>query len=324
MTEREAAVHRVSSLTSGSGSGNTASTRSSVTAKPSTAMQSSSSNHSIPSRLSIDSNRWVFFAFITIACHVHAEMALLTQMYYSSPRDDGQVSPTSATRGALSPSLKSSVSDRRMSDLANYRRDLAVLDSSRGNRDREGSSSTTNQIAPWMSPSSSAPANSFPTSFYNDSNDSLPVASHPSLSPALPQSGSRTGQLSASFDSPDGLYRDFDYHDARRPSAASVATTVSSQGSKASAQRGGFRKLQGFFGEEFPGRDSSESSLPASLPGKDQRSHSYSHARPSQRDRNYSNATDREASPASSRPRTPVPAPEVVPFLYQDNTVRLS
>lgn len=250
----------------------------------------------------------------------------------NSSKDDAQVSPTTATRDTLSPSsTKSAFSDRRMSDFGNYRRDLAVLDSSsRSSRDhrdrdrdhREGSA-TTSQIAPWMTPSSSAPAHSFPMSFYNDSNDSLPVASHPSQSPALPQLASRTGQHSASFDSPDALNRDFDNYDARRPSAASVATTVSSQGSKASAQRGGFRKLQGFFGEEFPGRDSSESSLPASLPSKEQRSHSYSHgARPSQRERNYSNATDREASPSSSRPRTPVPAPDVVPFLYQDNSVR--
>jgi hypothetical protein len=82
------------------------------------------------------------------------------------------------------------------------------------------------------------------------------------------------------------------------------------------------RKLQGFFGEEFPGRDSSEISLPHPGAGREHRSHSYSHTR-THRDRNYSNATDhgRDGSP-SSRPRTPVPAPEVVPFLYQDSGVR--
>jgi hypothetical protein len=82
------------------------------------------------------------------------------------------------------------------------------------------------------------------------------------------------------------------------------------------------RKLQGFFGEEFPGRDSSEISLPHPGAGKEHRSHSYSHTRP-HRDRNLSNATDhgRDGSP-SSRPRTPVPAPEVVPFLYQEPDVR--
>lgn len=136
--------------------------------------------------------------------------------------------------------------------------------------------------------------------------------------------GSRTGASSSLGlqDSPEHLYSPND----RRPSEASVTTTASSTGSKASGHRGNMRKLQGFFGEEFPGRDSSESSLPTSYMGKDQRSRSYSHTRPTHRDRNYSNATDhtRDASPASSRPRTPVPAPEVVPFLYQDNNVSLT
>lgn len=168
-----------------------------------------------------------------------------------------------------------------------------------------------------MSNGPAAPSsNSLPMSFYNDSTDSISLASQ--LSPGL-QSALRGGPvpLPGMQDSPD-------YNDGRRPSVASVTTTASSTGSKASGTRGGFRKLQGFFGEEFPGRDSSESSLPTSLTGKDQRSRSYSHTRPTHRDRNYSNATDptREGSPSSSRPRTPVPAPEVVPFLYQDNTVR--
>lgn len=136
--------------------------------------------------------------------------------------------------------------------------------------------------------------------------------------------GSRTGASSSLGlqDSPEHFYSPND----RRPSEASVTTTASSTGSKASGHRGNMRKLQGFFGEEFPGRDSSESSLPTSYMGKDQRSRSYSHTRPTHRDRNYSNATDhtRDASPASSRPRTPVPAPEVVPFLYQDNNVSLT
>jgi len=288
-------------------------------------------------------------------------------------RDDGQVSPTSTTaagRGPLSPSSTTSsvsVPDRRLSDLTNYRRDLAAIDGSQGGGSRNASiggsagggislASTSSYAAPWMSMGGSVPSRGLPTSFYNDSSDSLSVASQ--LSPALPSSatfgGASASSASASaapfhagapsaaaaglagparpfaapqpplgpgapHESPDAAYFS---PDARRPSVASVTTTASSQGSKASVTRGGFRKLQGFFGEEFPGRDSSESSLPISL-GKDQRSRSYSHTRPSHRDRNYSNATDpRDASPSSSRPRTPVPAPEVVPFLYQDNTVR--
>lgn len=257
----------------------------------------------------------------------------------SLSRDDLQPSPTAsthATRGGLSPtSTMSDLSshERRLSDIGNYRRDLAVLEPSRAMPVQQPSQhqpqpqyrhQLSSQVAPWMAPSSSAPSHSLPLNFYNGSSDSLPT------SQGLAPSGSRSGmsQLGASFDSPDGIY----YGDSgRRPSAASVNTTASSQGSKASIPRGGFRKLQGFFGEEFPGRDSSDGSTPASLPGanagagsiggKDQRSRSYSHTRPPQRDRNYSNATDREASPASSRPRTPVPSADVVPFLYQDNTV---
>lgn len=153
-----------------------------------------------------------------------------------------------------------------------------------------------------------------PTSFYNDSSDNLSLASQ--LSPGYP-SNARAGANQGAQDSPDAPY----FNDGRRPSAASILT-ASSTGSKTSLTRGGFRKLQGFFGEEFPGRDSSESSLPTSLMGKD-RQRSYSHSRPTQRDRNYSNATDhtRDASPSSSRPRTPVPDPEVVPFLFQDTNV---
>ncbi|OAQ91632.1 adenylate cyclase [Purpureocillium lilacinum] len=364
-----AAVSRISSITSASHSTDS-STRSTTTVRPTPSTPASSarrgSNHQPQSHS--QSGR-----------HNHHHMRISTDEsnspYHASrrraSRDDGQVSPTSTTaagRGPLSPSSTTSsvsVPDRRLSDLTNYRRDLAAIDGSQGGGSRNASiggsagggislASTSSYAAPWMSMGGSVPSRGLPTSFYNDSSDSLSVASQ--LSPALPSSatfgGASASSASASaapfhagapsaaaaglagparpfaapqpplgpgapHESPDAAYFS---PDARRPSVASVTTTASSQGSKASVTRGGFRKLQGFFGEEFPGRDSSESSLPISL-GKDQRSRSYSHTRPSHRDRNYSNATDpRDASPSSSRPRTPVPAPEVVPFLYQDNT----
>lgn len=221
-----------------------------------------------------------------------------------------------------------------MSDFANYRRDLAVLDPG-GSRAPQiqhnpppSAGQGASQIAPWMSSSNGANhgatggpgALGLQTTFYNDSSDNLSVASQ--LSPGFRPAGRPSiSQPSGPGPGPDGLDGPY-FNDERRPSIASITTTASSQGSKASGNRGGFRKLQGFFGEEFPGRDSSDTSLPhaSSFPGKD-RSHSYS--RP-HRDRNYSNATDhtRDASPSSSRPRTPVPAPEVVPFLYQEADVR--
>ena len=237
---------------------------------------------------------------------------------------ESQVSPTSASgsRLALSPSSTTSTTSlrehpHRISDLANYRRDLAILDPSGGrpsqNHQSNPATGSLSQIAPWMSAGGSTAGS---TTFYNDSTDNLSIASQ--LSPGVRgPTGRPSHGTSGSTESPDAPY----FTDERRPSIASITTTASSQGSRTSGTRGGLRKLQGFFGEEFPGRDSSETSLTHPIGGKD-RSHSYSHTRP-HRDRNYSNATDhgRDASP-SSRPRTPVPAPEVVPFLYQEADVR--
>ncbi|CAK7563211.1 MAG: hypothetical protein SEPTF4163_001074 [Sporothrix epigloea] len=241
--------------------------------------------------------------------------------------------------------------------LGNYRRDLTILDhdsqsslggsssESRshpvltghvagGRSGRSGSipqvpqlsysdSSSLSQIAPWAAHTGSASTSALSTSFHNDSSENIPAGSQ--LSPtfhtstlSLLRPHVNTAQAPSTLhnndlDSPDVPF----FNDERRPSNASNATTASSQGSKASDRRtGGFRKLQGFFGEEFTGRDVSDASI-STAGGKEGRSHSYSHGRPF-RDRNQSNATDRDTSPTSSRPRTPVPAPEVVPFLYQE------
>ncbi|KAL3306267.1 adenylate cyclase [Colletotrichum asianum] len=312
MTRNEAGS-RFSSLTSTS----TDSTRSSATVKPqrpsSSSAASTSTSRKAPIRLKTDDN------------------GSIAQKSFISDLSPAQSSPThaSAPRGALSPaSTTSNVSSfrdhHRLSDFANYRRDLAVLETSGGRlpsiqqQPPTANPSSTSQVAPWMSPSNggataSTPQSQLNTTFYNDSSDNLSIASQ--LSPGFrPPTNRIAPQSSGSQESPDAAY----FGDERRPSLASI-TTLSSQGSKTSIRRGGLQKLQGFFGEEFPGRDGSESSLHSSS-GKD-RSRSYSHSRPT-RDRNYSNATDhqrdREGSPSSSRPRTPVPAPEVVPFLYQE------
>ncbi|KAF6830796.1 adenylate cyclase (protein phosphatase 2C) [Colletotrichum plurivorum] len=322
MTRNEAGS-RFSSLTSASSS--TDSTRSSATVRPLTQSSSASSSSTVaaarkaPMRLKTDEN------------------GSLAGRSFISDLSPARTSPTltsasasaSAPRGALSPasttSNVSSFRDHRLSDFANYRRDLAVLETSGGRipsiqqQPPTANPSSTSQVAPWMSPSnggataSTTPHSQLNTTFYNDSSDNLSVASQ--LSPGFrPPTNRIAHQSSGSQDSPDAAY----FGDERRPSLASI-TTLSSQGSKTSIRRGGLQKLQGFFGEEFPGRDGSESSLHSNS-GRD-RSRSYSHSRPT-RDRNYSNATDhardREASPSSSRPRTPVPAPEVVPFLYQE------
>lgn len=286
------------------------------------------------------------------------------------------------------------VRDRRlMSDLSNYRRDLAVLETSGGGIGGGGSGNGTGggsgegagsggngargaipsiqhnpptaisihqQVAPWMTsgpggsgsnggattPATGSGAPGGLGGYYNDSTDNLSTASQ--LSPPFrphgsiggPSSAGRPLQTPGSNDSADMTY----FGDERRPSIASV-TTASSQGSRSSATRGGIRKLQGFFGEEFPGKEGAAAApgsaggppgtagaaeqaaiaggQPPPVPGKEHRSHSYSHNRP-HRDRNYSNATDnqRESSPSGSRPRTPVPSSDVVPFLYQEADVR--
>lgn len=199
---------------------------------------------------------------------------------------------------------------RRMSDLANYRRDLAVLEPSGGRLPHiqkeipTPGSANQSPAASWVAGSVNGPSSSFGSSFFDDSSDSL------SLPPAFRPPPSRIAQMTASTDSIDPYF-----NDERRPSVASVMT-ASSQGSKNSG-RGGLKKLQGFFGEDFPGRDGSETSLPQGIMGKEHRSSSIS--RP-HRERHASNATEhtREASPSSSRPRTPVPSSDVVPFLYQE------
>ena len=214
-----------------------------------------------------------------------------------------------------------------MSDLTNYRQDLAVLDPAGGRNTRNPSTtgpallSGVNSSANAMQNNAGGANTSNPpgggTSFYNDSSDNVSLLSQ--VSPSFKSAPNRvnTAQHLSAPDSPDP-------YDERRPSFASI-TTLSSQGSKNSLARGGLRKLQGFFGEEFPGSDTSLP--PPAVPPKDNRQdnrpRSFSHSRP-QRGRNHSNATDitRDASPSSSRPRTPVPAPEVVPFLYQEPDVR--
>lgn len=139
-------------------------------------------------------------------------------------------------------------------------------------------------------------------SFFNDSSEDV------SLSPGFRPSSSQYG---------DGQYAGED----RRPSVAS-ATTVSSTGSKSSVGRNFHKKLQGFFGEDFPGMDSRQNS-DLSLP-PDARVPSDQHSLREARKRNNSvnDARSRPGSPASfSRPRTPMASSEVTPWEFQDTKV---
>lgn len=233
--------------------------------------------------------------------------------------EDPQISPTAPVPPSFSNASPDGPSrdKRRVSDFGNYRRDLAVLASSgipSISHNPPTALGSPNQVAPWMSANGAlaSPSSAFGTSFYNDSSENLSQASQ--LSPAF-RPGSVIANTTAS-DSPADPY----FGDERRPSIASI-TTASSQGSRSSVSRtaGLHKKLHTFFGDDFPGRDGSETSLPSQ--GKEVRSHSFGR---SQRERQNSNATDivpRDASPGASRPRTPVPSSDVVPFLYQDSTV---
>jgi adenylate cyclase len=139
-------------------------------------------------------------------------------------------------------------------------------------------------------------------SFYNDSSEEVNQ-----LSPGF-RPGSSQEEISA-FPSED-----------RRPSIAS-ATTVSSSNSKSSVGRNFQKKLQGFFGEDFPGVEHAKQGSDPSLPGLSATSSSVA----AQRTRNRNNSThnsnldiSRPISPASfSRPHTPHTS-EVTPWEFQD------
>jgi len=188
--------------------------------------------------------------------------------------------------------------------LRDYRRELAALDHPSGNVpsiSREPPSAPLAQVAPWTTEPSAMPSTAMlppARSFFDDRDENA------SSSPFRPNS--------ARTDTSDSL--DLPWHgDERRPSLASN-TTIGSQdsGFRATATKGAYqKKLAVFFGEDVSGRTSqqgSDSSVPNSI---------HSHRR-----RNGSSQTNngngRTASPAGSRPQTPLPSSDVVPWVFQD------
>ncbi|KAI9745331.1 MAG: cysteinyl-tRNA synthetase [Claussenomyces sp. TS43310] len=231
---------------------------------------------------------------------------------------DEPISPTSgAPRTTAFSTVGSSVSPKgqKRGEFGDYRRDLAVLDTA-GDRIPQvqqtppTAADSTSQIAPWMAGAPTAASSAF-TSFYHDSSEDVSQASE--LSPSIRPGTARTGNT---IDSPNGFL-----NDERRPSLASI-TTASSSGSKQSAIKNGpqtYKKLQGFFGEDNPGKDDVDSSGQSTRKESRERKASTASSHTKHRDRQHSEATAREGSPVSSRPRTPVPSSDVVPFLYQDS-----
>ena len=157
-------------------------------------------------------------------------------------------------------------------------------------------------IAPWM-------------------DDGLPALStHGLTSSSFFSGGSSKAQRSPSFRPDSGRTADSESPDpmflsnGRRPSLAS-ATTIDSQSSlsKTSTSRGTpYKKVAGFFGDE--GRQSPRSS-DTSIPSTLQREQTVSSRHGS---RHASRDEGRPISPSSSRPRTPLPSSDVVPWLFQD------
>jgi adenylate cyclase len=217
------------------------------------------------------------------------------------------------------------------SELDNYRRDLSHIDSPTP-RPPQGK----RQIPSVLSPPPQGFSNgngSFPRptsvfgSFYDDSSEDVA-----GLSP-----GFRPGSSQDDMEFPT---------DDRRPSVAS-ATTVSSIGSKSSVGRNYHKRLNAFFGEDFPGveaasRQGSDSPLPlGAMLGHGQSqtgnngigSSSSLTPTPDQSRRQRNNSTNttskapqisRPGSPASftGHPKTPH-ASEVTPWEFQDAKVRI-
>lgn len=183
-----------------------------------------------------------------------------------------------------------------------------MLDTSGGrvpsiSNDPPSASTPIANIAPWaseevsMSPFSGFPSGSAKVGVKDD------MKLNTSLRPG-------TGETGLS-ESPDALF----FEDERRPSVAST-TTVSSHGSGSKLGASRMKKLAGFFGEDPSNQESERKNSGSSILMMDQRTQSSQ----SNRDRNNSTQAnnDSQVSPAASRPRTPLPSSDVVPWLFQN------
>ncbi|KAH6644112.1 hypothetical protein C7974DRAFT_407818 [Boeremia exigua] len=196
-------------------------------------------------------------------------------------------------------------------DFRDYRKDLAVLQTSGGRVPSISRNPPTASSAQANPPWASGPnggtnmANSVWNSFFNDSDNDDAAQ----LSPGFAAVGVNVQEDAMGFPKDD-----------RRPSVAS-AMTVSSTGSKSSFSRGFHKKLQNVFGEDFPGEGRQNSD--PTLNGRSQAAETQSLHAPRNRGNSLGNAYgggtygSRPTSPTSSRPRTPQPSSEVTPWEFQ-------
>ncbi|KAI6250462.1 Adenylate cyclase [Erysiphe necator] len=170
---------------------------------------------------------------------------------------------------------------------------------------------TPNISASWMTLTSAPLSAGFGTKFFNESSEKTTRDS------SSPLAFNRNVDMKNVL---GGLPLKED--DGRRPSVASIKTS-SSQSSKSSLNPAAIhKKLQAFFGDDFIGKERSDSSI--NLQGKDVLTQTLMR---NQAHRTTSPTTDtirdttrqHEDSPTNRRPNTPVPSRDVVPFLYQDS-----
>ncbi|PYH89794.1 adenylate cyclase AcyA [Aspergillus ellipticus CBS 707.79] len=113
---------------------------------------------------------------------------------------------------------------------------------------------------------------------------------------------------------------ELDYNgDHRRPSVAS-AMTVSSQGSKSSAGALFRKKLQGFFGEEYPGNGDTKHDSDNQTQNSATKPSTLDHFKARERansDGSRNNAASQDRSQNHTRAETPAPSKEITPWLYQ-------
>lgn len=197
---------------------------------------------------------------------------------------------------------------RRSYGFGHHRKALAKIDSgehgplSKGRDSSAASAATHGQLTPVGSLNS--PSNGYQGSYFPEQTES---EHSPSFRPT-------TGRAYSS-NSPD--FNEYE-NSNRRPSAASAAT-ISSQGSKSSANR--FQKqLQGIFNEETSDGHSQRNS-PGRLPGRGPRTNSTSRGRKGSTQ--SVNQNDRTSSPNPSRPLTPLPSSDVTPWEYQNFKVNI-
>lgn len=196
--------------------------------------------------------------------------------------------------------IGSSNASASMMGLGDHRRELSVLQTPSFVRNSPPSgpalspAGLSNGLSVSITPISAVSTNNnssvFPNSnvfdlYQSDSHQTSPQyrpGTAPGLNGSTPASSGTIG--------PDSYFP----QDDRRPSIASLATNASSTGSKTSIGRSIVRRIFGDDDKESPG-SSDSSLLPYSRPG-----------------------APRTNTQPGSRPQTPVPSSDVVPFLYQD------